>query len=94
MALCAGTHPWPDANHRTAHVAFAEACMKAWGVELSVLPNDAIALTVASKQLRDPNRRASPGKAQYYTVADLADPNHPYRVLYRHYEAKLQLNPA
>ncbi len=94
MALCAGTHPWPDANHRTGHIAFAEACLKAWQVDLALSPHDAAALTGDSKKLRDPHRRASSGKATYYTVTDLADPNHPYRVLYRQYEAKLQLNPG
>jgi len=94
MALGAGTHPWPDANHRTAMVTFAEAYYKAFGKLALLQPDDARAMALASKTVRDPARLNRPGKARYYTVEELADPAHPYRMVFKRYEPMLFLtNP-
>ena len=89
MAVAAGTHPWPDANHRTAMVTFAEAYFIAYRKLLQLQPDDARAMALSSKAIRDPARLKRPGKARYYTVEELADPQHPYRKTFRLYEPML-----
>ena len=94
MAASAGTHPWPDANHRTALLVFDAAI--AQGASLRVgLPVDRVApLVRSSKTLRDGDRSKRPGRARYYTIEELADPEHPYRRLFAAYEPHLILKPT
>lgn len=89
MALGAGTHPWPDANHRTAMVAFAEATHMAFNRVPKLAPADALRLVRSSKDLRDQRRRQRIGRARYYTVAELALAAHPYRRLFASFESAL-----
>ncbi len=89
MALAAGTHIWPDANHRTALLVFDLVLFRAIGRQVVLDPFTAQTMIRASKALRDGDRRARPGRARYYTVAELADSNHPYRRLYAGYESRL-----
>lgn len=91
MALSAGTHPWPDANHRTAMLGFAKAVYQAWGTILWMHDDDAVQMTQTSKAMRDAARRAQAGRTRYYTLAELQDAMHPYRQLFRHYQTRVHL---
>lgn len=91
VAAAAGTHVWPDADHRTAFLAFAVACVKAFQVEPSLPPKLAGDLVKASKAMRDRDFLA---RGRYYSVAELADEAHPYRALFRRYEPRLVLERA
>ncbi len=94
MAVGAGTHVWPDANHRTTMSVFSLFSERAFG-QLVGLPSALAAeMVVASKAMRDGDRRNRPGKARYYTVEELADPTHPYRLLFAAYESALIFKPA
>lgn len=91
MALGAGTHPWPDANHRTALLSFDLAIRHALGLSLRLDPTAAQRLVTASKAMRDPEYLR---RGRYYTVKELAGPQHPYRTLMADYETDLVLEPA
>ncbi len=91
MAVACGRHLWPDANHRTALVVFDRAIDAGLGLSVDMDPDVATAMVVASKRMRDAHRRAHDA---YYTVAELADPGHPYRSLFRSYEPHLVVEPA
>lgn len=94
MAVSVGTHPWPDANHRTALLAFDLAVGRATSQRVGLPVAHVAQLVVASKAMRDGDRRSRPGKARYYTVEELSDPAHPYRRLFTGYEADLIVTPA
>ena len=94
MAVGAGTHVWPDANHRTTVAAFSLFAERAFRCQLG-LPSDLAAqMVIASKAMRDGDRLNRVGKARYYTVEELADPAHPYRLLFASYESVLILKPS
>ena len=83
MAVAAGTHVWPDANHRTAIVAFDQATRSGLGLTIALAEDDAVNLVVASKAMRDRDFR---DRSRYYTIEELADPDHPYRRLLATFE--------
>jgi hypothetical protein len=70
MALVAGTHVWPDANHRTALLSFAMACKRAFHVDAALEPEEGAGLVSASKAMRD---KEFLRRGRYYTVKELAD---------------------
>lgn len=88
MAVGAGTHLWPDANHRTALMSFTYAAAITYGVAFFPGPAAAREMTTRSKARRDADFLARGGR--YYTREELRDPRHPYRALYAEYEALLE----
>lgn len=94
MAASAGTHPWPDANHRTALLAFDAAVVQAESLRVGLPVAQVAPLVRSSKAMRDGDRRKRPGKARYYTIDELADPEHLYRRLFAAYEPHLLLKPV
>jgi hypothetical protein len=91
MAVGAGTHPWPDANHRTALLAFDLALVRSAGREVILAPAVAQKMIRKSKDMRDHDRLSRPGRARYYTIKELADPEHPYRRLFASFEDALEI---
>ncbi len=81
MAIWAGLHIWPDANHRTALYTFNMAARKALGLYVGLPELASRVITRASKEMR----KAAGG----YALADLTDPSHPYRRLWSLAEAAL-----
>lgn len=86
LAIWAGTHIWPDANHRTGLAVFALVTARAFGKLAILSPEDAERLVRRSKSIRD---RDYLEKSRYYTVEELADPDHPYRQVYAYLEPSL-----
>lgn len=87
MALHCGIHFWPDANHRTAIIGFNVALQRALGWHVGMDPEAAKRCVIESKALR---------KTLYprMTVANLADPEHPYRRLFAGFEPSLVVKEA
>ncbi len=94
MAVSAGTHPWPDANHRTALLAFDLAIVQASAQRIGLPVSRVAELVLASKAMRDGARRRRPGRARYYTIEELGDPDHPYRRLFAGFESDLIIKHA
>lgn len=88
MAVSAGTHPWPDANQRTAMAAFSQVTYEGMGFLVDMEPALAERMCSEAKRIRDGERRS--GKDRFFTVAELADPEHPYRVHFGRYEGGLR----
>lgn len=88
MAIWAGTHLWPDANHRTAMAIFNYATTKAWGLQAVLDDAAAGAMRRESKKMRDADFLA---RHRYYTIEELSDPQHPYRQLFARYQDRLTL---
>lgn len=87
MALHAGCHPWPNANHRTAHRGFNLAIDRMFGWFAAFRePDLGHQLIADSHQQRD----ADGGE---YMIAELQDPSHAYRQLFRQYAGKMTLMP-
>lgn len=91
MALACGRHFWPDANHRTAFYSFSAACNAAMDKRVSLDAAKMTAMGEESKAMRDPHKRKT---GRYYSVHELADPDHPYRRLFTHYEKHLEFETA
>lgn len=88
MAVFAGRHVFPDANHRTALTLFAKCVAHEFGKMVYINAGPGGRLTKASKKMRDEYRRAH---GQYYELADLINPKHPYRQLYAKHEGDLRI---
>jgi hypothetical protein len=86
LAVNAGTHLWPDANHRTAMWSFGTAAILQFEVDVSLSADVAREMTRRSKAMRDADYLA---RSRYYTVAELRSPTHPYRQLFAEYESRL-----
>ncbi len=82
MAVSCGRHVWPDANHRTALLAFNLALERGLGWQAVLNPAMADRMVRQSKLMRDGEYREAGGNRGYYTVAELTDSNHPYRKLF------------
>lgn len=91
MALLAGRHLFPDANHRTAMTTFELAVERRFAVRVGLPADVSRAMVVESKAMRD---RAKLARGSYYTVAELADPAHEYRALFARYAKHLKTAPA
>jgi hypothetical protein len=91
MTLCAGTHVWPDANHRTGMVSFNIATQRAFGLFVGLPKATSIDLVRESKEI---GRKFVEAKERFYTVAELIDPAHPYRAVYQSYESRLVIVDA
>lgn len=76
MAVMAGRHFFPDANHRTASTAFAFVTTSGWASMYAVSSEGARAMKTESKAMRDEERLRRHPPA-YYTVAELDDPTIP-----------------
>lgn len=88
MAVMCSRHFFPDANHRTASATFSLALHRATG-DTCFLPKEHCPDMVhQSKALRD---RDEAGRLQHrrFTIADVADPEHPYRHVFRRFEQHL-----
>lgn len=90
MAVNAGTHLWPDANHRTALIGFGLALERAFDSSATLEPSAAERLVRESKRMRDTE---FVDRKRYYTVAELADPDHPYRRLFASFEPRVIFGP-
>lgn len=90
-ALVAGTHVWPDANHRTAVEAFSVATARAFGLFVGLSVPNARKLVAESKPVRNADFLA---RGRYYSVAELADPAHKYRDLIAEFESDLKIEPV
>ena len=93
MAVMCSRHFFPDANHRTAALAFAIALDRATGT-ICFLPKEVIPdLVRASKAVRD---RDETGRLKHrrFTVADINREEHEYRQVFRRFEGKLVLVPS
>jgi hypothetical protein len=86
MALAAGRHLFPDANHRTALFAFNFPIFLEWGISYSLSPEDGKNLVAGSKEIRDPHKLRT---SRYFTIAELSNPKHPYRAHFASFEPKL-----
>lgn len=91
MAMICGTHPWPDANHRTGMSSYQVAVHNAFGVFVSLTPNDGRELVRRSKAIRQPFVEKN---LRYFTVHELSDEQHAYRAVYRDFEHKLAVEPV
>lgn len=87
MALVAGRHLFPDANHRTALTAFNEILFRSSSALVLLEPAVASRLVQASKAMRDPDYLR---RGRYYSARELADDGHPYRRLFRDFESFLR----
>ncbi len=83
MAINAGCHPWPNANHRTALLSFnyalADAKLPLLGFPTPESGHDLIA--------RSHEQRDSDGGE--YTLEELLDADHVYRRLFREFSEQL-----
>jgi hypothetical protein len=84
MALSAGLHFWPDANHRTGQVTFAYAAAEAFNLDVALAPRDAEELVLRSKAWRN-------ARVRRLTAHELSDPEHPYRELFKRFEDRLDV---
>lgn len=84
MAVHAGCHPWPNANHRTANLVFNYALEKAGAGKQVGFVDPAMGARLVSESHE---RRDMDGGE--YTVAELADPAHPYRRLFAQFSQRL-----
>jgi len=88
VSLVAGTHVWPDANHRTAMEAFSVATARAFGLFVSLSVPNARKLIAQSKPMRNADFLS---RGRYYTVAELSEPDHRYRDLIAEFESELKI---
>ncbi|MBW3583112.1 MAG: hypothetical protein KY455_08450 [Euryarchaeota archaeon] len=86
LAIWAGTHIWPDANHRTGISVFFLVTARSLKIHLVLDPEAAEEMVRHSKSIRD---RHYLDRGRYYTVEELADPDHPYRQVYAALEPSL-----
>lgn len=87
MALFAGRHLFPDANHRTGLIAFNQAIFRAWSEVYLLIPAArGREMVEESKAMRDRDYLAL---GRYYTAKELGDSNHPYRIVFRAFEPHL-----
>lgn len=91
VALVAGTHVWPDANHRTAMEAFSVATARAFGLFVALDVPRARKLVTQSKPMRNADFLE---RGRYYSVAELSDPSHKYRDLIAEFEGQLRIEPV
>ena len=88
VALVAGTHVWPDANHRTAMEAYSVATARAFGLFVGLSSPNARKLVTYGKPMRDADFLA---RGRYYSAFELADSSHKYRGLVAQFEADLKI---
>jgi hypothetical protein len=86
MALHAGMHHWPDANHRTAIMTFNMALERHLGLNVHMDDGLADMMLLESKQIRRTLLRQGLLKPDL-----LAAPGHPYHKLYRDNLANLDI---
>ncbi|MBI2077933.1 MAG: hypothetical protein HYT80_06120 [Euryarchaeota archaeon] len=87
MAVFAGRHIFPDANHRTALTLFNLGIWLEFGAMTVPGPEIGESMTKESKAMRDEFKlRTGP----YYKPEDLG-PDHPYRRIFAKYESGLKL---
>ena len=91
VCLIAGRHLWPDANHRTGVLAFSLATERAFGTRVFLRGDDALALVRQRKEMRDGDVSR---RGRYYTIDELARPDHPYRRIFNDYEDRLSIKRA
>jgi hypothetical protein len=87
MALHAGCHPWPNANHRTAHRGFNLALDRLYGWFVGFPTKDVSQQLIAESHAQ---RDADGGE---YDAAELDDDTHAYRRLFGRYARKLIVLP-
>lgn len=86
MAVFAGRHVFPDANHRTSLSLFNNGLWSWFGKLIAMTPTVSGPLTRESKQMRDPHKLRT---NDYYSLDELKNPNHPYRRLFASYVPKV-----
>jgi hypothetical protein len=88
MALHAGCHPWPNANHRTAHRGFNLALDRLRGLFVGFHDK------AVSHQLIEESHRQRDQDMGEYTHVELADAQHVYRRLFSKYAEQLVIVPV
>ncbi len=69
-------------------VAFDQAVAQGLGLTIGLPPEEGEAMVFASKGLRDPAYRA---RERYYSVNELNEASHPYRLLFAGFEDALRI---
>lgn len=88
MALHAGCHPWPNANHRTAHRGFNLALDRLRGLFVGFHDK-----AVSHRLIEESHRQRDLDMGEY-THGELADPQHAYRRLFMAYAEQLVIVPV
>ena len=86
VALSAGVHPWPDANHRTASLSFDRAVRTGLGLKCALAAAAAADMSAETRRIRDAHGR--------YRIEELLDPAHPYRRVMARFEPRLIIESA